>query len=84
MILPDLVEKVAFHHDLDTERIFSASRKKAISEARALVCHFAIHDFNYSASEVARYLAISRVNAAPYVDRGEKADMYGDLKDIAQ
>ena len=84
MILPDLVEKVAFHHDLDTERIFSANRKKAISEARALVCHFAIHDFNYSASEVARYLAISRVNAAPYVDRGEKADMYGDLKDIAQ
>jgi len=42
--IQELVEIVASHLDLKTERIMSASRKKAISEARALVCHFAIND----------------------------------------
>ena len=70
--LPELVEKIASHLDLKTERIISASRRKEISEARALVCHFAINNLSYSASEVARSLAISRVNAGRCAERGKK------------
>jgi len=70
--IEELVEIVASHLDLNTERIMSASRKKTISEARALVCHFAINDLSYSASEVARSLAISRVNAGRCAERGKK------------
>ncbi|GEM_PF-2959542 len=80
-----LVEIVASHLDRNTRKIMSASRKKTISEARALVCHFAIHDLSYRASEVARTLAINRVNAGRCADRGKKiVDRYENLKDIAQ
>ena len=83
--LPELVEKIASHLDLKTERIISASRRKEISEARALVCHFAINNLSYSASEVARSLAISRVNAGRCAERGKKVlDNYEDLKNIVQ
>jgi len=83
--LPELVEKIASHLDLKTERIISASRRKEISEARALVCYFAINNLSYSASEVARSLAISRVNAGRCAERAKKVlDNYEDLKDIVQ
>ncbi len=76
---------MASHLDLDARSIISASRKKEISEARALVCHLAINDLNYSASEVARSLAISRVNAGRCADRGKNVfDRYEELKDIVQ
>lgn len=68
-----MVEKITSHLNLKTERIISASRKKEISEARALVCHFAINNLTYSASEVARSLAISLVNAGRCAERGKKA-----------
>jgi len=85
MSLQELIEKVASHLDLKTERIISASRRKEITEARALVCHLAINDLSYSASEVARSLAISRVNAGRCAERGKIVlDNYKDLKDIAQ
>ena len=71
--LSELVEKVASHLDLKTERIISASRRKEITEARSLVCHFAINNLSYSASEVARFLSISRVNAGRCAERGKKA-----------
>lgn len=83
--LPELVGKVASHLDLNKERIISASRRKEITDARALVCHFAINNLSYSASEVARALAISRVNAGRCAERGKKVlDNYEDLKDIVQ
>jgi hypothetical protein len=60
-------------------------RKKEISQARALICHFAINDLSYSASEVARSLAISRVNVGRCADRGKKViSKYQDLKNIIQ
>ena len=71
MSLQELIEKVASHLNLKTERIISASRRKEITEARALVCHLAINDLSYSASEGARSLAISRVNAGRCAERGK-------------
>ena len=83
--LIELIERVATHLDLNSERIISASRKRQITEARALVCHFAINNLIYSASEVARFLSISRVNAGRCAERGKKVlDNYEDLKDVVQ
>ena len=70
--IDELLEIVASHLNLDPRNIISTNRKKKISEARALVCHFAINDLSYSASEVARSLALSRVNAGRCADRGKK------------
>ncbi len=83
--IEELLQAVAFNLDLNARSIISASRKKEISEARALICHFAINDLSYSASEVARFLAISRVNAGRCADRGKKVlDKYQGLKNMAQ
>ena len=71
--IEELLEIVASHLNLNPRSIISASRKKEISEARALVCHFAINDMSYSASEVARSLGLSRVNAGRCADRGKKS-----------
>jgi putative transposase len=81
--IEELLEIVAYHLNLNPGSIISASRKREISEARALVCHFAINDLSYSASEVARSLELSRVNAGRCADRGKKVlDRYQDLVDI--
>ncbi len=81
----ELIEKVACRLNMRPEVIWSSSRKKQITEARALVCHFAINNLTYSASEVARFLSISRVNAGRCAERGKKVlDNYEDLKDIVQ
>jgi chromosomal replication initiation ATPase DnaA len=44
MSLPELIEKVASHLDLNTERIISASRRQEISEFRAIISCLAIND----------------------------------------
>ena len=83
--IEELLEIVASNLNLNAISSISASRKKEISEARALICHFAINDLSYSASEVASSLAISRVNASRCAVRGKKVlDRYQDLKDIVQ
>jgi len=83
--IDELLEIVASHLNLDPRSIISANRKKEISEARALLCHFAINDLSYSASEVARSLKLSRVNAGRCADRGKKViDRYQDLVDIVK
>ncbi len=81
----ELIEKVVFSLNMRPEVICSSSRKRQITEARALVCHFAINNLSYSASEVARSLEISRVNAGRCAERGKKVlGNYEDLKNIAQ
>ena len=81
----ELIEKVAVSLNMRPKIICSSSRKRKITEARALVCHFAINNLSYSASEVARSLSISRVNAGRCAERGKKVlDNYEDLKDIFQ
>jgi hypothetical protein len=82
-LLAQLIRKVASHLDLKEESIFSASRRREISEARSIISYLAINDMGYSASEVGRFLSISRVNAGRGAARGQKVlDKYEDLKDI--
>ena len=83
--LPELVEKTASHLNLKEQSIFSASRRREISEARSIISYLAINDMGYSASEVGRFLSISRVNAGRCAKRGQKVfDKYEDLKDIGK
>lgn len=72
MLLAELIQKVVSHLDLREESIFSSSRRREISEARAIISCLAINDMGYSASEVARSLSISRVNAGRCAERGKK------------
>jgi hypothetical protein len=109
MLLAELIQKVASHLDLREESIFSSSRRREISEARAIISCLAINDMpapcsaacswptgpeylaeaesewlltvanyftgGYSASEVARSLSISRVNAGRCAERGKKSSL---------
>ena len=52
------------------ELICSGSRKKEISEARALVAYLAVEETGYSAADVARYLRIGRSNVLRSIKRG--------------
>jgi REP element-mobilizing transposase RayT len=81
--LAQLIRKVASHLDLKEKSIFSASRRREISEARSIISYLAINDMGYSASDVGRALSINRVNAGRRAARGQKVlDKYQGLKDI--
>jgi len=77
--LPKLVEKIASHLNLKGQSIFSASRRHEISEARSIISYLAINDMGYSASEVGRFLSISRVNAGRCAKRGQKVLDRGNI-----
>ena len=68
----ELIKKVAVSLNMRPEAICSSSRKRQITEARASVCHFAINNLSYSASDVARSLSISRVNAGRCAEAEKK------------
>lgn len=81
--LAQLIRKVASHLDLKEKSIFSASRRREISEARSIISHLAINDMGYSASDVGLALSINRVNAGRRAARGQKVlDKHQGLKDI--
>ncbi|RZB29795.1 MAG: hypothetical protein SRB1_02075 [Desulfobacteraceae bacterium Eth-SRB1] len=83
--IDDLIAAVADKVGISPELICSGSRKKKIADARALLAYLAVEEVGHPAAEVARSLAISRVNAGRCAERGKKVfDNYEDLKDIAQ
>jgi len=83
--IDDLIAAVADKVGISPEFICSGSRKKKIADARALLAYLAVEEVGHPAAEVARSLAISRVNAGRCAERGKKVfDNYEDLKDIAQ
>jgi REP-associated tyrosine transposase len=82
--IDDLIAVVADKVGISPELICSGSRKKKIADARALLAYLAVEEVGHPAAEVARSLAISRVNAGRCAERGKKVfDNYEDLKDIA-
>jgi len=83
--LSKLIEKVASRLDLKVGAIISSSRRRKISDARAIISRLAVADMGYSASEVGRSLGLSRVNVGRCADRGKEVlGNYLDLKDIAK
>lgn len=70
--LPELIDNIAAHLDLRRESILSASKRREVSKARAVISFLAVKEMGYSSSEVARELDISRISAARCAYRGEK------------
>ncbi len=71
-ISKELVEKVASHFDLKKASIISASRRKEITEARAIICYFAIWEMRYPGAAVGKFLKIRRYSALRCAERGKK------------
>lgn len=68
--IEELIEFVGGRLGLEPELICSGSRKKEISEARALVAYLAVEETGHSAADVARYLGIERANVLRSIKRG--------------
>jgi len=67
-----LIEKVASHFDLEKASIISASRRKEIADARAIICYFAIREMRYPGTAVGKFLQIRRYSALRCAERGKK------------
>ncbi len=72
--IEDLIEFVAKQLALSPELICSGSRKKEISEARALVAYLAVEETGHSAADVARYLRIGRANVLRSIKGAMKSE----------
>jgi REP element-mobilizing transposase RayT len=84
MSLEALIERVGSCLDIKAESICSSRCRGKVSDARSMICHLAVNDMGYSASDVARALCISRVNAGRAVVRGKKfLEKHEYLKGIA-
>ena len=72
MSLARLMGKVASYFDLEESSIISASRKKEIADARAIICYFAIRELRYPGTVVGKSLKIRRYSAFRCAERGKK------------
>ena len=70
--LAQLIGKVASHFDLKETSIISASRRKEITKARAIICYFAIREMRYPGTAVGNFLKIRRYSALRCAERGKK------------
>jgi len=72
--IEELIEVVAGQMDLTPGLICSGSRKKKISEARALVSYLAVEETGHSAADVARYLRIGRANVLRSIKGAKRSE----------
>ena len=72
MPLAQLIGKVASHFDLKEASIISASRRKEITKARAIICYLAIKEMRYPGTAVGKFLKIRRYSALRCAEHGKK------------
>jgi len=70
--IEELIEVVSERLDLSPELICSGSRKRLISDARALLAYLAVEETGHKATDVARVLGIKRVSVHHAAKKGEK------------
>ena len=70
--IEELIEVVAERLDLSPELICSGSRKRLISDARALLAYLAVEETGHKATDVARILGIKRVSVHYAAKKGKK------------
>ena len=70
--IEELIEVVAERLDLSPELICSGSRKRLISDARALLAYLAVEETGHKATDVARILGIKRVSVHHAAKKGKK------------
>jgi REP element-mobilizing transposase RayT len=77
-----VTEKVAKQFDIDIELLFTPSKDRIVSRARAVLCHLAVRRLSMSGADVARRLNLSPSMVSRAVCRAEKMGWMGD--EIAQ
>ena len=70
--IDELIVIVAERSDLSPELICSGSRKRLISDARALLAYLAVEETGHKATDVARILGIKRVSVHHAAKNGQK------------
>ena len=70
--IEELIEFVGKQLALSPESICSGSRKKEISEARALVAYLAVEETGHKTSDVAKILGVKRARVYHEAKKGRK------------
>jgi len=70
--LIDLISRVCAKFEIKVEDLVSKSRKRLLSQARAVVCYLAVHELGYSGDNVAQALRISGRAVSNCRERGKK------------
>jgi putative transposase len=70
--------KVAKQFDIDVELLFTPSKDRTVSRARAVLCHLAVRHLSMSGADVARKLNLSPSMVSRAVRRAEKMGWMGD------
>jgi chromosomal replication initiation ATPase DnaA len=73
--IEELIEVVAERLDLSPELICSGSRKRLISDARALLAYLAVEETGHKATNVARILGIKRVSVHHAAKKRKKSPL---------
>lgn len=68
--LEQLIDKVAKHYQIDIEELKTASKARAVSSARWLLCYLAVRKLLFSCTEIARALNISASAVSKAVVKG--------------
>ena len=77
LAIEELIEVVAERLDLSPELICSGSRKRLISDARALLAYLVVEETGHSAAEVTRFLGISCMGVQKAVIKGRELGRHG-------
>jgi len=70
--IEELIEFVAEKFQIEPELICSGSRKKDVSEARAMVAYMAVEETGHRMSDVARILGVKRVSVYNAVEKRKR------------
>ncbi len=70
--LKELAKRVVGYFGIKIEDILAKSKKRKISEARSVICYFAIKELEYSGVSVGKFLKIRRFSALRSAERGKK------------
>jgi REP element-mobilizing transposase RayT len=70
--LPVLIEKVAHHFRIEPENLKSASKERAVTQARRVLCYIAVRKMGCRCADVANAVGISAVTVSQAVAVGSK------------
>jgi len=70
--IKELANRVVGYFSIKIEDIVTKGQKRKISEARSVICYFAIKELEYSGVSVGKFLKIRRFSALRSAERGKK------------
>jgi chromosomal replication initiation ATPase DnaA len=70
--LKKIEQKVIEIYQIDKEDLYSGSRQKERSDARSLLCYWAVRELGMNGTELAKRLGLSQPGVVYSVKKGEK------------